>query len=141
RRPRSAPMHANHRGGGEREAVGGDRGGGLREAVGDWTGRRGGRRGSVASVAGEAAAGAWGALFRRAASGSVGFLVFVTLEGIDRSGKSTQAALLAKALGPETLRLREPGGTPAGERMRELLKDAGVDLDPVAELLLFCAAR
>ena len=36
--------------------------------------------------------------------------MFVTLEGIDRSGKTTQAALLAEALGPETLLLREPGG-------------------------------
>lgn len=67
--------------------------------------------------------------------------MFVTLEGIDRSGKTTQAALLAAALGPHTLRLREPGGTPAGERMRELLKDPTLELDPGAELLLFCAAR
>jgi dTMP kinase len=67
--------------------------------------------------------------------------VFITLEGIDRAGKSTQATLLADALGPATLLLREPGGTPAGERMRELLKDPEVELDPRAELLLFCAAR
>lgn len=67
--------------------------------------------------------------------------MFVTFEGIDRSGKTTQAALLARALGPDTLALREPGGTPAGERMRELLKDPGTELDPRAELLLFCAAR
>jgi dTMP kinase len=67
--------------------------------------------------------------------------VFVTLEGIDRSGKTTQAALLANALGPETLLLREPGGTDAGERMRELLRDRATELDPRAELLLFCAAR
>jgi dTMP kinase len=67
--------------------------------------------------------------------------VFVTLEGIDRSGKTTQAALLAEALGPDALLLREPGGTPAGERMRELLKDPATELDPRAELLLFCAAR
>ena len=67
--------------------------------------------------------------------------MFVTLEGIDRSGKSTQAALLAQALGPETLLVREPGGTDAGERIRELLKDPRLELDPSAELLLFSAAR
>jgi dTMP kinase len=67
--------------------------------------------------------------------------VFVTLEGIDRSGKTTQAALLARALGTETLLLREPGGTPLGERVRDLLMDPGVVLGPGAEVLLFCAAR
>jgi dTMP kinase len=67
--------------------------------------------------------------------------VFVTLEGIDRSGKTTQAALLHEALGPDALLLREPGGTDAGERVRELLMDPGLELDPRAELLLFCAAR
>jgi dTMP kinase len=67
--------------------------------------------------------------------------VFITLEGIDRSGKTTQAALLRDALGPGTLLLREPGGTDVGERVRELLKDPDTDLDPRAELLLFCAAR
>lgn len=67
--------------------------------------------------------------------------MFITLEGIDRSGKTTQAALLREALGPETLLLREPGGTDVGERVRELLKDPETDLDPRAELLLFCAAR
>jgi dTMP kinase len=67
--------------------------------------------------------------------------VFVTLEGIDRSGKTTQARLLAEALGPETLLLREPGGTDAGERVRALLKDPALELDSRAELLLFCAAR
>ncbi len=67
--------------------------------------------------------------------------MFVTLEGIDRSGKTTQAALLRDALGPDTLLLREPGGTEAGERVRELLKDPGLELDPRAELLLFCATR
>jgi dTMP kinase len=67
--------------------------------------------------------------------------VFITLEGIDRAGKTTQAKLLARALGEDALLLREPGGTDAGERMRELLKDPGIELDPRAELLLFCAAR
>jgi len=67
--------------------------------------------------------------------------VFITLEGIDRSGKTTQAAMLAEALGPDTVRLREPGGTEVGERVRDLLKDRELELDPRAELLLFCAAR
>jgi dTMP kinase len=67
--------------------------------------------------------------------------VFVTLEGIDRSGKTTQAALLAQALGPDTLRLREPGGTALGEHVRGLLMDPELDLGPGAELLLFSAAR
>ena len=67
--------------------------------------------------------------------------MFVTLEGIDRSGKTTQAALLAEALGRETLLLREPGGTEVGERIRKVLKDPATELDPRAELLLFCAAR
>ena len=67
--------------------------------------------------------------------------MFITLEGIDRSGKTTQAALLAAALGPDAVLLREPGGTPAGERIRELLKDPDLELGPGAELLLFNAAR
>lgn len=67
--------------------------------------------------------------------------MFITLEGIDRSGKTTQAALLAEALGPDTVLLREPGGTQMGERVRTMLKDADLELDPRAELLLFCAAR
>jgi dTMP kinase len=67
--------------------------------------------------------------------------VFVTLEGIDRSGKTTQAALLAEALGDGAKLLREPGGTVAGERVRGLLRDPEVGLDPRAELFLFSAAR
>ncbi|MGI8633458.1 MAG: dTMP kinase [Solirubrobacterales bacterium] len=67
--------------------------------------------------------------------------MFVTFEGIDRSGKSTQAALLAKRLGDRALLVREPGSTPVGERVREVLIDPAVAVDPTAELLLFCAAR
>ncbi|MEX2108811.1 MAG: dTMP kinase [Solirubrobacterales bacterium] len=67
--------------------------------------------------------------------------MFVSLEGIDGSGKSTQARLLAEALGPDTLMIREPGGTDAAERVRELLADPALDIDPFAELLLFSAAR
>ena len=67
--------------------------------------------------------------------------MFITFEGIDRSGKTTQARMLAKALGDEALLVREPGGTPAGERIRELVKDPDVELTPMAETLLFGAAR
>jgi dTMP kinase len=67
--------------------------------------------------------------------------VFISLEGIDGSGKTTQAKRLAEALGPETVLIREPGGTEPGERIRDVLKDPGLSLDPLAELLLFCAAR
>ena len=67
--------------------------------------------------------------------------MFISLEGIDGSGKTTQAKLLAKALGEGVVLVREPGGTTAGERIRQLLKDPGLELDPLAELLLFCAAR
>jgi dTMP kinase len=67
--------------------------------------------------------------------------VFISLEGIDGSGKTTQASLLAEALGGRTVLVREPGGTEAGERIRQVLKDPSLELDPLAELLLFCAAR
>ena len=67
--------------------------------------------------------------------------MFISLEGIDGSGKTTQAKLLARALGDEVLLVREPGGTETGERIRQILKDPGLELDPLAELLLFCAAR
>jgi dTMP kinase len=67
--------------------------------------------------------------------------LFVTFEGIDRSGKTTQARLLTEALGDDALGVREPGGTPAGEVVRDLLKDAAVPLGGEAEALLFAAAR
>src|SRR5512132_1232034 len=67
--------------------------------------------------------------------------MFISLEGIDGSGKTTQARLLARALGEDVVLMREPGGTETGERIRELLKDPMLELDPMAELLLFCAAR
>jgi dTMP kinase len=69
--------------------------------------------------------------------------VFVTFEGIDGSGKSTQARLLAEALaedGREVVLTREPGGTELGERIRELLLHAG-QVTPWAEATLFAAAR
>ncbi len=67
--------------------------------------------------------------------------MFFSLEGVDGSGKSTQAKLLAAALGEETVAIREPGGTDAAERIRVMLADPGLELEPLAELMLFCAAR
>lgn len=67
--------------------------------------------------------------------------MFISLEGVDGCGKSTQARLLAEALGPETVAVREPGGTEAAERIRDLLADPALAPTPRAELLLFCAAR
>src|SRR6187200_1159758 len=67
--------------------------------------------------------------------------LFISLEGIDGSGKSTQASLLVEALGEGTVAIREPGGTEAAERIRTLLADPGLELEPLAELMLFLAAR
>jgi dTMP kinase len=67
--------------------------------------------------------------------------LFISLEGVDGSGKSTQARLLVEALGEETVSIREPGGTDAAERIRDLLADPALALEPLAELLLFLAAR
>jgi dTMP kinase len=69
--------------------------------------------------------------------------VFVTFEGLDGSGKTTQAELLAEALragGYDVVTTREPGGTPLGEQVRELLLN-GKDMSAWAEAALFAAAR
>src|SRR5215212_1223319 len=67
--------------------------------------------------------------------------LFVTFEGVDRAGKTTQARLLADALGDRAVAVREPGGTPVGERVRDVLKDPAAELGSRAEALLFAAAR
>lgn len=66
---------------------------------------------------------------------------FISFEGIDRSGKSTQAAVLAEELGERALFVREPGGTHFSERVRGILKDPEIPMTPRAEALLFAAAR
>jgi dTMP kinase len=68
----------------------------------------------------------------------------IAFEGVEGSGKSTQLELLRAALegrGREVVVTREPGGTPAGERVRALLLDPQVELHPRAEALLFAGAR
>jgi dTMP kinase len=72
---------------------------------------------------------------------------FITVEGPDGAGKTTQAEALADHLrerGIDALLTREPGGTALGERVRELLLNGGgatVATDPLADALLFNAAR
>ena len=69
--------------------------------------------------------------------------MFVTFEGLDGSGKTTQVELLRQHLsqnGREVVTTREPGGTELGERVRELLLQGG-DVSPWAEAALFAAAR
>ncbi len=70
--------------------------------------------------------------------------VLVTIEGIDGAGKTTLAAGLAAALrerGVEAELLREPGGVELSERVRTLVKDPALTVDPRAEALLYAAAR
>jgi dTMP kinase len=71
--------------------------------------------------------------------------LFITFEGPDGSGKSTQARLLAQRLrgeGRVVLESVEPGGTPIGQQIRRILLDpANQELTPIAELLLMFGAR
>lgn len=71
--------------------------------------------------------------------------LFITLEGADGCGKSTQAAILADriaATGREVVRLREPGGTAVSEKIRALVLDPeNSEMAPECELLLFEASR
>lgn len=69
---------------------------------------------------------------------------FITFEGIDGSGKSTQIRMLASELlfrGYEVLTTCEPGGTPLGRRLREAFLETEENVSPLAELLLFAADR
>ena len=69
---------------------------------------------------------------------------FITFEGIDGCGKSTQLRLLASELrvrGVDTVATREPGGTALGKRLRAALLDIDEQVDPLAELLVFAADR
>ncbi len=68
----------------------------------------------------------------------------ITIEGLDGAGKTTLATGLEVALrerGIDVELLREPGGVPAAERIRELVKDPGLRIGPRAEALLYAAAR
>jgi dTMP kinase len=70
--------------------------------------------------------------------------VFISFEGLDGTGKTTQAALLSEALrsaGRDVVSVREPGGTALGERVRSLLLDRDASIAPWAEALLYAAAR
>ena len=69
---------------------------------------------------------------------------YIALEGIEGTGKSTIAVRLAEYLekrGIDVLRVREPGGTTTGERIRHVLLDPGGSVAPWSEALLFAAAR
>lgn len=72
-------------------------------------------------------------------------LIFIVFEGVDGSGKSTQLSLLNKYLLDRqllTFTTREPGGTPVGERIRELLLDPSFsEMQERTEALLYAAAR
>jgi dTMP kinase len=70
--------------------------------------------------------------------------LFIVFEGPDKSGKSTQARLLADSLrgrGHAVLHTREPGGTSVAEGVRKVLLDPALTIDPLAELFLYEASR
>jgi dTMP kinase len=67
--------------------------------------------------------------------------VLITIEGLDGAGKTTLAARLAERLPGRVEVLREPGGVELAERIRALVKDPSLRIDPRAEALLYAAAR
>ncbi|HKW58867.1 MAG TPA: dTMP kinase [Candidatus Dormibacteraeota bacterium] len=68
--------------------------------------------------------------------------LFITFEGTEGSGKTTQAELLAEWLGKhDPVLVREPGGTQLSEQIREVLLYRGLEIDPEAEMYLFMASR
>jgi len=70
--------------------------------------------------------------------------IFLVLEGIDGTGKSTQAKLLHEAVlqkGHPVMLTREPGGTPLGESIRDILLTSDLSMNTWAEILLYSAAR
>ena len=71
--------------------------------------------------------------------------MFITIEGPDGGGKTTQMNLLVPALeklGFDVVRTREPGGTPIGDQIRSVIMDMkNKSMHPRAEILLFCASR
>jgi dTMP kinase len=66
--------------------------------------------------------------------------MFITFEGIEGSGKSTQLKRLAERI-PGAVITKEPGGTPLADRIRAILLDSTAHIDPTAELFLFAASR
>jgi dTMP kinase len=70
--------------------------------------------------------------------------MFITFEGIEGSGKTTQQRLVAEALranGQTVVITKEPGGTPLADRIRAILLDSANVIDPIAEVFLFAASR
>ncbi|MEA2489639.1 MAG: dTMP kinase [Acidobacteriota bacterium] len=70
--------------------------------------------------------------------------MFITFEGIEGSGKSTQLRRLAQHLrerGRTVVETKEPGGTPLADRIRAILLDSASVIDPIAEVFLFAASR
>ncbi|MEA2162553.1 MAG: dTMP kinase [Thermoanaerobaculia bacterium] len=66
--------------------------------------------------------------------------MFITFEGIEGSGKTTQLRRVAERI-PGAVVTKEPGGTPVADRIRAVLLDSNSQIEPVAEVLLFAASR